>query len=502
MPNSSDLVKIAVNADEVTDAPFHTCGADLLERTGLSGRVFFDKSHKQYWMQGNSGEWEGCDARTFSAYLKFVGYCPVVRNDVQEKISELDHVLAHILLNCSVAWAGELAGFRRGMIDNNRNQILVTKSFAIPAIEKGTMEDFQTIMDLINQQLSPNVDDPLDQVQYLLGWWKHSIESLEYGYEKNLGMCLVFAGSRGCGKSLLKDLIKESLGGRECQPYSYLSGRDNFNGEFLKSECWFVDDDQSSTDARVRDEIGAKIKKIVADKVFHVRGKHVEAMDIKLYRRLVMCVNDEPERLLVLPLLTDDIIDKILILHCHAPGDLDDPMPMPVQTPEEQDEFWAQLQKELPYFMGWLLNEYKIPEELYGRFGIKHFQHPDIKRALFDLSPEVALMDIIERALFKDLNKKSWQYGTTSDLRAYLIGEAAPLTVKEKSSVKSIQWLGRQLTRIASEHPDRYVQRRSHDGSSRYWFIAKNGCNLIDITEAMADRVGQLPDSNFDYLSD
>ena len=92
----------------------------------------------------------------------------------------------------------------------------------------------------------------------------------------------------------------------------------------------------------------------VADKVFHIRGKHVESMDLKLYRRLVMAVNSEPEKLLVLPQLHEDIIDKILMLHCLPPMDEANPMPMPVKTPEEQDAFMEQLEAELPAFMNFL----------------------------------------------------------------------------------------------------------------------------------------------------
>lgn len=463
-----------VALDEAREASAAELGDQALEKIGLTGRVFFDEAEGLFWMQDRDGEWRGRGEKVFGNYLKQIGVS-AVRPD-KASLSDLDRLMLHISLNCAVHFAGPLAGHRKGLINNNGFRVLVTQSFKIPAPVSG---GFDTVLAVIEQQLGETVDaSGVRQCDYLFGWWQHSLNCLLNGYKKNLGMCLVLAGSRGCGKSVLKKLIKFSLGGRECQPYSYLAGKDNFNGEFLACELWSVDDDQSQTDAKMRDEVAAKIKKIVADETFHVRGKHVQAVDLNLFRRLVMCVNDEPEKLLVLPQLTDDIIDKILILHCKPPPDELNPMPMPVRTPEQQDAFWSALEAEMPGFMHWLLYEYKLPDALYGRFGIKHFQHHDIKRILFDLSPEVALMDAIERTVFG--TDCSFWSGSASDLRVELIGESSPLSSREKNNVRSVQWIGRQLARIADQYPERYRQKAGrHDG--RIWEICKPGRKLSEL---------------------
>lgn len=461
------------NIDEGREASAAFVGRTMMQTLGLTDRVFFDESQGLYWMQDAGGEWRGRKEKLFGDYLKRCGV-NAVRDD-KSKMSDLDLLLLHISLNCAVAFAGPLAGYKKGLIRNNGMSILVTRSFEIPVPVKGAID---IVLAVIDQQLGPCGEDGIDQRDFLFGWWQHSLNCLIHGYKKNMGMCLTLAGTKGCGKSLLKKLIKLSLGGRECQPYNYLSGKDNFNGEFLRCECWCVDDDQSQTDAKMRDEVASKIKKIVADETFHVRGKHVEALDIHLYRRLIMCVNDEPEKLLVLPQLTDDIVDKILILHCRKPQDESNPMPMPVRTPQEQDAFGAALESQLPAFMWWLLNEYKIPDEMYGRFGIRHFQHPDIKRILFDLSPEVALMDAIERVLFGP--DSSFWSGSASDLRVELIAESSPLSSREKNNVRSVQWIGRQLARIGDQHPERYRQKAGRS-EGRIWEICKTGRKLSEL---------------------
>ncbi len=458
--------------DENREAMAAAEGDGLLERHGLTGRVFFAESGEKFWMQDASGGWRGRSEKLFRDYLKRIGV-NAVRDD-KAKMSELDNLVLHISLNCAVDYAGPLAGYQRGFMENNGQPTLVTRSFQIPDQAKGK---FDIIKAAIDQQLGPTEADGIDQRDYLFGWWKHSLECLLNGYKKNLGMCLTLAGARGCGKTIIKTLIRDSLGGREKQVYKFLSGQTQFNGGLEGFECWTMDDDQSQTDARMRDSMAAKIKKIVADPVYQIEPKNKQAFDLEIFRRLIICVNDEPEKLLVLPQLTDDLVDKILVLRCKAPLDPNNPMPMPTVTPLQQDAFGDKLREQLPAFMYWLLNEYEIPKDLYGRFGIKHFQHPEIRRHLFELSPLVPLMDMIYRVLFDQKLYDYWQ-GTVSQLRVALLDKDAPLTSREQSSVRGVNWFGSQLKRIHEEHPERYEMRKCASG--RIWHIARSGKILLD----------------------
>jgi len=475
-----NLVNAVVDGDQYIDMPFAERGADLLERSGLSGRVFYDESSKQFWMQDASGEWRGRDQRTFSTYLKFLGYCPVVRTKEQEKISEVDHVMAHISLNCSVQYAGPIAGYKRGLITNNGQRVLVTREAQPVKPKKG---EFPVIWELLHRMFGMGPEEGPEnpgenQLPYLLGWWKHSLECLNNKYEDHRGLCMVFAGEAGSGKTLVKDLISYSMGGRECKPYRYMIGLENFNGEFIGSELWVVDDEQCLTDHRSRSEFGANIKKTVADLNYRIRGMMREGVVLSMFRRLLICVNREPERLMVLPQLDDDIADKITILLAHK-----HPMPMPVGTPEEKAKFWHTLKSEIPAFVYFLLNEYEIDKEDYGRFGIRHFHHPALCADLFSVSREreffIQVNRALEKMIFSDDIVNSWYWcGSAEELYTLLSSEDSPLTRKEKNNLPWSNTMGKMLTKIAKQMPERCVAKKI--GGLKKWFISREGRQVMD----------------------
>lgn len=158
---------------------------------------------------------------------------------------------------------------------------------------------------------------------------------------------------------------------------------------------------------------------------------------------------------------------------------------MPVKTPKDQDAFWGQLEAELPAFMHWLLNVYEIPDALYGRFGVQHFQHPDIRAVLFDLSAEATLMEQIERTCFNMVT--GFWHGTASDLFSELSRESSPLSMRERNGIYKASWLGRQLSRIAKQHPERFKQMQDGNGAKE-WYIARKDRTLEGITPATFSR--------------
>ena len=479
-----DPTAAVINGDELTDAPFYVKGADLVERSGLSGRVFFDESAKLFYLQDESGEWRGRDRMTFSTYLKFMGYCPVVRTDKQEKISEIEHVLAHISLNCSVQYAGAIAGFNRGLIINNGQRMLVTRE---AKIVKPTPGEFPVLYGLICQLFGEGttdaVNDGPNQLPYFLGWWKHALECLHGKYMDKRCLCMVFAGEAGCGKSLLKDLISLSLGGRECKPYRFMIGQENFNGEFIGSELWVVDDEQASTKNADRSEFGANIKKAVADRYYRIRGMMRDGVVLEMFRVPLICVNREAERLQVLPQLDDDIQDKISVLLAHKHA-----MPMKVGTSDEKAAFWSTLTEELPHFIYWLMNEYAINEDMFGRFGVTHFHHPDLCADLFHVSREREFWVQVMRVLKKDHFTGHWYWcGKAEDLYELMSAESSPLT---RSEINGLPWsttMGKSLRKISKQFPDRVIQKKI-DGCNR-WFICEENRVALDAVECERGRV-------------
>ena len=98
----------------------------------------------------------------------------------------------------------------------------------------------------------------------------------------------------------------------------------------------------------------------------HAKGK--PALTLKPFWRLTVSVNDDPESLLVLPLIREDLADKIMLFRIERQE-----MPMPTGTNAQRTAFWNQLMVELPH---WLhhVTQWEIPVELVAdRFGVAHY---------------------------------------------------------------------------------------------------------------------------------
>jgi hypothetical protein len=145
-----------------------------------------------------------------------------------------------------------------------------------------------------------------------------------------------------------------------------------------------------------------------------IEAKGREAFNFRPFWRLLICCNSEPENLLVLPPLTEDIADKIVMLRCHRRE-----LPMPVGTSEQQERFWSVLMEELPGLLGFL-DEWEPDEDIREeRCGVAAIQHPDLVNALRDLAPEGQLEQLIDHCHESGGIVLPWE-GTAAQLRSIL----------------------------------------------------------------------------------
>ncbi len=471
-----DPVTSTEDWDEQREGPAAKIGDEILERAALCNRIFYEETTAgRWWFTDKTGEWKGRPNSLVDTYLKRCGV-NAVRDDKHTN-SDLDLAKLHIAQNYSVVYAGPLAGHNKGVQRNNGNPVLVTRSPQIPTPDESISDPYtgwphlnQLLEGMLGQQ---DGDDSLDQLPYFLAYIKHSLQCLmDPDPESDTrGLAVVLAGEAGCGKSLLKMIIRQMFGGRECKPYQFMIGQEKFNGDCLGAELWAIDDEQASTDARSRSEFGANIKKVVADDLYRLRGMHRDGASLVFFKRLLICVNREPERLMVLPQLDDDIGGKMSIFLCHS-----HPMPMKAGSREEKSTFWRTLMVELPGFIHWLLEVWEHPKELLeGRFGAQEFHHPDLCRDLFEMSREHTLMDQLQKVLFADydsaMDPSGWYRElTASALRDALTAEDAPLTKGEKNHIPLPSFFGKCLAKIEREHPERIRKRRSNGKTT--WLVA------------------------------
>jgi hypothetical protein len=346
--------------------------------------VYYSQQGPSYWVEDARGKWIRINETSAKIAIKTNGY----GDEKSESVSECERCLLNIQSQQNVAYAGPLAGYRAGHYSINNNSVLVTES---PRLILPAPGEWPTLRTVFQGMFG---DENHRQLDYLYGWLKMGIEAV-YSGTGSPGQALVMAGPVNSAKSLTQGLITEIMGGRSAKPYLYMTGGTTFNGDLFRAEHLMIEDDAEHISMEARRVFAAHIKSISVNRDQHCHGKNKEALTLTPIWRLSISLNDEPQRLLVLPNLDPDVADKMIILkvrYC--------PMPMPTDTPGQRQAFWQRLKGELPHFVHHL-QQWEIPDELRSpRFGIVHFHHPEIATMLFRASPENRLLEIIELAFF------------------------------------------------------------------------------------------------------
>lgn len=374
-------------------------------------------------------------------------------------LSEVDEEKLNTELHHRVQYAGPLAGWKKGIVHFDDSRALITKS---PTLINPKEGDCETILAYMAGLFSSDKA----QIQHVFWWIKDTLDALYAGRPRQ-GMALILAGEAGCGKTLFKEFLKVMFGGGEVYPYAYMMGKDNFNEELTQAPLWVVDDEAADTTLSARIKFGAEIKKVVANSAMRCRGMHQSAITLNPLRRLVICVNVEPDRLLVLPPIDDDIADKLLITKCVQPC----PWPMPMSTHEEKSAFFQKLVDELPAFIHWLhVEQEHIPPEYRGRFGVRHYHNPEISESLLEISPEMQLAEQIDRVLFgrQSLTRTTWT-GSCNELVKAMKADDSPLASWERAKIPAAAWIGRRVAKLAARFPQRYELSRNN--SNNTWNI-------------------------------
>lgn len=390
------------------------------------------------------------DQKSVSRHMKSWGSDP----------SQIEAALCQIQIDRHIHFAGPLAGHPRGLHTAGGVKLLATVSPSIIKAEPGTWETLLAVLD----GLLSDPDAGEIQVKTFLAWLKIARESLVTN-RRRPGQAMALAGPRGSGKSLLIDITEQVLGGRRANPYPYFIGRTIFSADLAGAELLAVDDEAGSTDIRSRKTLAANIKSCLFAGAVRIEGKNKTAFTLRPCWRMVIALNDEPEALLVLPPITEDIGDKITLLRCHKR-----PLPMPAHTLEERDAFFAKLREEIPAMLAWL-EAWEIPNELREeRCGVKAYHHPAILSALHELSPEGHMMGLIDTAHAAGSLPLPW-LGTAAELKAVLCG--IPQTSRDAERLLS-SWLAAAGSYLGKLEGERVKRLPMVNGIQR-WRVLPSG---------------------------
>lgn len=367
---------------------------------------------------------------------------------------EIDAAICQIQIHRHINYAGPLAGHQRGLHTAGGVKLLATVS---PEVIKAKSGSWDTLCSVLTGLLE---DPEIGKVQLdtFFSWLKIARESLLTN-RRRPGQAIAFAGPRGSGKSLLIDITELALGGRRANPYAYFTGRTNFNGDLAGAELLAVDDEAGSTDIRSRRTLAANIKACLFSGAVRIEGKNKTAFTFRPCWRMLVALNDEPESLLVLPPITEDIGDKIILFRCHKK-----PLPMPAHTLDERDAFFTKLRSELPGLLDWL-EKWEVPTHLREeRCGVKAYHHPAIFHGLHELSPEGQLIGLVDAANEAGVLPLPWA-GTATELKGILCHCPQTARDAEKQLGSWPPATGSYLGRLEGERVERLPKK---DGIQRW----------------------------------
>jgi len=328
---------------------------------------------------------------------------PVVAN-------EFECALCDIRTHRYVSYIGEIAGHRLGLHEFNGEQLLVTKG---PTIVEATPGDGSFISDFIRRLLL--IDDDESQVRNFLAWLARCRECVKSG-QRDQSPAVAIAGSSGCGKSLLIEIVRRCLGGRAANAYPHLSGENRFSDDLVGAELLFVDDAAASKDHRARLTLAQNIKSLLFAGSVRVEAKHEGAFNCAPVQALMLAVNDDPQHLRVLPELDETMRDKIILLRSQ-------PDALPHDMVGQRQLISEAVDGALPGFLHGL-EQMDFEDQYNPQTGrLRCHWNPVIVEAVEALSPELRLLELVHQCpdIANALTTSGEWVGTATQLESLLV---------------------------------------------------------------------------------
>jgi hypothetical protein len=359
----------------------------MLELQGMAGKTSW--SSDKVFFHGEKGVFLVDDGEHFRTYKsKSTVVHGVARNYIQQGIDEPEaqgtakQEVRDREIDGHVQWAGSLAGHPKGVFQSIDGQpLLVLSSPKIPEPKAGACI---TILPIIKQAFP---DD--HQRTIFLGWLKGGYMAVKCGVHQPAPM-LAIAGEANAGKSLISFIVKMMLGGRDANPLTAWSGKLPWNDHLVGAELLLLDDCQGSTDHRSRMEFASRFKSSIYGSSVEMNRRNNSSMTLRPVWRVMACMNDNPENLLILPPINSDTADKITLLKVSKIH-----LEIDTSTPDGKLELQREIESDLPAFAA-MLEAFEIPEALRDtRAGIRAWQHPELLESIEQTKPETKLAEII-----------------------------------------------------------------------------------------------------------
>ncbi len=404
-----------------------------------------------YWIKDSKGIWMSVPASGIRKHLKESGFSGLASFGGN---SEVDAILCRIERENRVDYAGALAGCGNGIRSMNNRLILVTEGPTVIEPREGPYPHLTRLFSSMFGDV---------QLPYAYGWLKIAYESfvdcVQNQASARPGQAFVMAGPVNSGKSLVQTIITNILGGRRAYPYAYLRKTTDFNADLCKAESLVIDDEFGTSDYKSRLALAAGIKNLLVSPAARCHPKGRTAFEVLPFWRLTICVNDNEESLRVLPVMNEDIADKLMLFKVQRAN---------IDRSMNRDGFMALLKDELPAFVFFLVNTQTSAIVAEQRFGVATYHNPDILEDISSLAPETRLYELLHMST-DILHSDPWE-GSATELISSLTAVDSRTRSSAQDLLHSPSSCGQFLGRLEAKYPEQ-IQRLPRRNNVVHWRI-------------------------------
>lgn len=409
----------------------------------------------RYHLADRNGEWDTVDERNVVRRLRELGISQKIARG--SDVSPLEECLLAYQRHNKAHSFGKLSGHKAGLYEMASQRFLVLDGAKPTVATKG---EWPTLAEYLNQLLGPV------QLPHFLGWLQQGRRSI-FGTTVLPGQVVVLSGKHGIGKSFLQShIITVMFGGRQADPFDYMSGVTDFNGELFGADHLAVEDKFFKSDMDTRRKFGARLKELAVNHFQRCHTKGQTALFLQPKWRVSISLNPDRENLNVLPPLDESVKDKLMMFSCHAPTCL--------PAADKWGEWAGRIAAELPAFAEHVDN-HEVPLALrHARYGVAEYHCPTLLESVEDNSTESLFLSCAMHDLpaVVEVGATVWT-GGSADLERLLLGAAMP---SRDISRKLLSWpgaAGTHLGRLARQFP-KIVSRKRINGLSLWTLTLEN----------------------------
>jgi hypothetical protein len=364
----------------------------------------------------------------------------------------------NIELDRACDWTGGLAGYRRGIKIHEGRKFLITSE---PDMLEAKDVPWPMLQSILSQAFPA-----ADALSVFKAWLQGGVNAIRTQTHQPAPM-LVLAGDAKAGKSLLAHITKTIFGGRSSNPMTSWTGRLVWNDNLLGSELLLIDDSVSSTDPRARKAFGSNFKEAIYAGNVSINTRRKSSLDLRPVWRVMVCCNETPENLSVIPPLEEGIEDKIILLRVSKIE-----TPMPASTPEEKTAFADAIRKEIPGFLHHLQG-FTVPEHLRDtRSGVTAWKDQTLLNAVMEISPEKQLENLLALAISKgffNIDKGASSWMSAAEVQSILVDRSSPTSSQAQALLQYYTNCGRNLTLLAKHKSPFVTDTRILTGTNLYY---------------------------------